>query len=130
MQLPTPEQTAALLAAQPAELPLGQRIRRGALQMVTGIGPEAEAELAARWQVIASTPALRHRAAEFERATAAMVLQNLAAGTGQAVGPTDTVVAQAYLSAYTVGLLLWADSQGRRTVVECVEEAFDALEAT
>ena len=130
MQLPTPEQTAALLAAQPAELPLGQRIRRGALQMVTGIGPQAEAELAARWQVIASTPALRHRAAEFERATAAMVLQNLAAGTGQAVGPTDTVVAQAYLSAYTVGLLLWADSQGRRTVVECVEEAFDALEAT
>ena len=132
MRLPSPEETAAMLAAQPAELPLGQRIRRGAIRMVSDIDTDAQgaAELAARWQVIASTPALRNRAAEFERATAAMVLEALTATTGQEICPTDTVVAQAYLSAFTVGLLSWADSRGERAVVACVEEAFDALEAT
>ena len=132
MRLPSPEETAAMLAAQPAELPLGQRIRRGATRMLSDIDADVEgaAELAARWQVIASTPALRHRAAEFERATAAMVLQALADTTGQEIRPTDTVVAQAYLSAFTVGLLVWADSRGERPLAECMEEAFDALEAT
>jgi len=129
MRLPSPEETASLLADQPAELPLGQRIRRSAVQMMAGIDGEAEAELAARWQVIASTPALRHRAAEFERATAAMVLESLARTSGQPIGPTDTVIAGAYLSAYTAGLLLWADSRGERALVACVEAAFDALEA-
>jgi AcrR family transcriptional regulator len=129
MVLPTPEQTAELLAAQPADLPLGQRIRRSATQLVAGLGPDDEAVLAARWQVIAATPTLRHRTGEFERATAAMMLQNHAAATGQPVGPSDTVLAGAYLSAYTAGLLIWADSQGARKALECVEEAFDALEA-
>ncbi|WP_158544501.1 TetR/AcrR family transcriptional regulator [Blastococcus sp. TBT05-19] len=131
LQLPTPDQTAALLAAQPPELPLGQRIRGMCVQVVSSVaGSEYEVALAARWQVIAGTPALRHRAAEFERATAGLVLAKLAEATGRPVGPTDAVVAGAYLSAYTVGLLLWADSRGERKLLECVEEAFDALGAT
>jgi AcrR family transcriptional regulator len=131
LQLPTPEQTAALLAAQPRELPLGQRIRGMCVQVVSEVmGTEHEAELASRWQVIAATPALRHRAAEFERMTAALVLDELARATGEPVGHTDAVVAGAYLSAYTVGVLVWADSGGERKLLECVEEAFDALGAT
>lgn len=130
LQLPTPEQTAALLAAQPHEVPLGRRIRGMCVQAVNAVaGTEYEDVLAARWQVVASTPVLRHRAGEFERATAALILQKLAEATGRPVGPTDEVVAAAYLSAYTVGLLLWADSAGQRTLLECVEEAFDALDA-
>ncbi|WP_167759221.1 TetR/AcrR family transcriptional regulator [Blastococcus sp. TF02A-35] len=128
MRMATPAQTAAVLAAQPAELPLGQRIRRAALATVGGGLGEDEEDFTARWQVIASTPALRHRAAEFERATAAMVLEHLSATTGRPIGPTDTVVAGAYLSAYTAGLLAWADCRGERPIVACVEEAFDALE--
>ena len=34
----------------------------------------------------------------------------------------------AYLSAYTAGLLAWADHNGDRKVEELIEEAFDALE--
>ncbi|WP_157944096.1 TetR/AcrR family transcriptional regulator [Blastococcus atacamensis] len=128
MRLATPEQTAAVLAAQPAELPLGRRIRMAAVEAVASGMGEDEADLAARWQVIASTPALRHRAAEFERATAGMVLEHLSAATGRPIGPTDTVVVAAYLAAYTAGLLSWADSSGERKIVECVEEAFDLLE--
>lgn len=128
MRLATPEQTAALLATQPADMPLGRRIRLSAVATVAGGLGEHEESFTARWQVIASTPALRHRAAEFERATAAMVLEHLSATTGRPIGPTDTVVAGAYLSAYTAGLLAWADSRGERKIVECIEEAFDALE--
>ncbi|NEK84853.1 TetR family transcriptional regulator [Blastococcus saxobsidens] len=130
MQLPTAEETAALLAAQPADLPLGQQIRRSAVQMVTQLVEDDHAELAARWQVIAATPALRNRAAEFERTTAAMVLESLGAAGRRTAGPSDAVVAGAYLSAYTVGLLVWADSGCERKLVECVEEAFDVLEST
>ncbi|MCA0147013.1 TetR family transcriptional regulator [Blastococcus sp. LR1] len=130
LQLPTPEQTAALLAAQPHELPMGQRIRRMCVQAVTAMtGTEYEGVLAARWQVIASTPVLRHRTGEFERATAALVLQQLAVATGRPVSPADEVIAAAYLSAYTVGLLVWADSAGQRELLECIEESFDALDA-
>ena len=130
MRLPTPQETAALLAAQPADLPLGQQIRRGAVQMIAQLAEDDRAELAARWQVIAATPALRNRAAEFERTTAAMVLDTLTATGRRTAGPTDAVVAGAYLSAYTVGLLALADSGFERKLVECVEEAFDALEST
>ncbi|WP_166509658.1 TetR/AcrR family transcriptional regulator [Blastococcus sp. TF02-8] len=129
LQLPTPEQTAALLAAQPQELPLDRLVRGMCVGAVAGVvGTAYEAVLAARWQVIATTPALRHRAGEFERATAALVLEKLEEATGRPTGPTDAVVAAAYLSAYTVGLLVWADAAGERGLLECVEEAFDALD--
>ena len=127
MQLPTPQETASLLAAQPAELALGPRIRRMVAELTAGFSEEEVAELLARWRVIASSPTLRNRAAEFERTTATMVLESLTAATGRPVGPTDTVVAGAYLSAFTVGLLAWADSHGERKLLECIEEAFDAL---
>ena len=130
MRLPTPEETAALMAAQPADLPLGQRIRRGVVDMVNQLAEQELDEVAARWQVIAATPALRHRAAEFERTTAAMVLDDLATTGRRTTGPTDAVVAGAYLSAYTVGLLVWADSGCERKLVECLDEAFDALEGS
>ncbi|RZU33856.1 TetR/AcrR family transcriptional regulator [Blastococcus saxobsidens] len=129
MQLPTREATAALLAAQPADLPLGQQIRRGVVQMVAQFTPEDRAELSARWRVIATTPALRNRAAEFERTTATMLLDNLTETGRRTSGPTDAVVAGAYMSAFTVGLLAWADGDFERKLEECLEEAFDALEA-
>lgn len=59
-----------------------------------------------------------------------MVLDHLATTRRRTTGPTDAVVAGAYLSAYTVGLLVWADSGCERKLVECVEEAFDALEGS
>ena len=34
----------------------------------------------------------------------------------------------AYLSAYTAGLLAWADGNGERKLEELIDEAFDALE--
>jgi AcrR family transcriptional regulator len=128
MQLPTVDEVAALLHDQPAELPLGERIRRGAAGYFASWSPEFREGQLARWQIIASTPALRTRAAEFERTTAGMVAAALPADGGPALKPGDAIKINAYLSAFTGGLLAWADSKGERKLEELVDEAFDVLE--
>jgi AcrR family transcriptional regulator len=128
MQLPTAEQMAALLADQPADLPVADKIRRAAPMWFAQWSPEAREDMLARWRIVASTPALRTRAAEFERTTAGLVANVLPAQSGASLTPADAVVINAFLSAYTAGLLAWADSNGERKLEELVEEAFQALE--
>ncbi|MCF6744923.1 TetR family transcriptional regulator [Blastococcus sp. KM273128] len=125
MRLVAPEQVAALISAQPADLPLAVRIRRAAIESLTGIGAEVRDQLHARWQIIAGSATLRNRAGEFDRITATMVAQ--ACSDGDRPRPEDLVVASAYLAAYTTGLLTWADGDGEHTLEECIEAAFDAL---
>jgi AcrR family transcriptional regulator len=128
MQLPTAEEMNALLATQPAGLPVADRIRRAMPVWFASWGPEYRAVHLARWKVIATTPALRTRAAEFERATAGMVADALPDRPGGALSPADQVVVNAYLSAFTLGMLAWADGNGERRLEELVDEAFDALQ--
>lgn len=128
MQLPTAEQMTALLADQPADLPVGMRIRRAAPLWLAQMGAQERADMLARWQVIARTPALRTRAAEFERTTAGLVAGALPAEPGRSLPPADAVVVNAYLAAYTAGLLAWADGNGEDRLEDLVDEAFQALE--
>jgi AcrR family transcriptional regulator len=127
MQLPAAEDIAGIIADQPEGLPAGERVRRAAPAWLAQWTPEVrEAELA-RWRVIATTPALRIRTAEFERTTAGMVTDALpVVDTG--LRPGDAIVVNAYLSAFTAGVLAWADSNGERKLEETVDEAFDALD--
>jgi len=127
MQLPTAEDIASIISAQPANLPVGERIRLAVPQWLgQWTSEDLEAHLA-RWRVIATSPALRTRAAEFERTTAGMVTDALPTG-GAALKPGDVVVVSAYLAAYTAGVLTWADGNGEGKLEEHVAEAFDALE--
>jgi AcrR family transcriptional regulator len=128
LQLPTAEMIAAVLADQPAELTVGEKIRRAAPQFFAQWEGAERVSLLARWRIIATTPALRLRAAEFERTTAGLVVDALPGEPGGAVRPSDSVVVNAYLSALTTGLLAWADSHGERKVEELVDEAFQALQ--
>jgi AcrR family transcriptional regulator len=128
MQLPTAEQMQALLAGQPADQPVAARIRGAMPEFFATWDPEFREAQLIRWKVIASTPSLRTRAAEFERATAGMVADALPGSPGETLGPADRVVVSAYLSAYTMGMLEWADGNGERKLEEIVDEAFDALQ--
>jgi AcrR family transcriptional regulator len=128
MQLPTAAEVAALIRDQPSELPVSERIRRGAVGWFSSWSPEFREGQLARWQVIARTPVLRTRAAEFERTTAGMVADALPAEGGPGLKPGDAIVVNAYLSAFTAGLLAWADGNGERKLEELIEEAFDVLE--
>ena len=128
MQLPTAEQMHELLSSQPAELPVAERLRGAMPQWFATWDPEFREAQLRRWQVIAGTPALRTRAAEFERTTAGMVAEALPAEPGKRLSPADQVVVNAYLSAFTMGMLAWADGNGERKIEEHVDEAFDALQ--
>jgi AcrR family transcriptional regulator len=127
MQLPTAEDIALIISGQPVNLPVAERIRLAVpLWLGQWSSEDLEAHLA-RWRVIAATPALRTRAAEFERTTAGMVTDALPT-RGGGLKPGDAVVVNAYLSAYTAGVLAWADGNGERKLDEHIAEAFDALE--
>jgi AcrR family transcriptional regulator len=128
MQLPTAEQMTALLAAQPANLPLTTRLRQLVRGYLAQWSPEEREDLLARWRVIAATPALRTQAAAFERTTAGLVADALPADGAKRLSPGDAVVVDAHLAAYTRGLLAWADSDGREDLEQLVDAAFDALQ--
>ena len=125
MQLPTADDVAALLATQPVELPVGERIRRAAPLFFAQWDMDAQLS---RWRIIATTPSLRRRAAEFERATAELVNDAMPTNPDDSAAQSATVLVNAYLAAFTSGVLAWADSNGQRKIEELVDEAFDALE--
>jgi AcrR family transcriptional regulator len=128
MQLPTAEEMNALLATQPADLPVADRIRQAMPVWFASWTPELREVQLARWKVIATTPTLRTRAAEFERTTAGMIADALPAQPGGTLSPAERVVVHAYLSAFTLGMLAWADGNGERKLEELIDEAFDALQ--
>jgi AcrR family transcriptional regulator len=128
MQLPTTEQMAALLSAQPRELPLRDRLAGLASLFLALWGPEDRDDMLIRWRIIASTPPLRTRAAEFERTTAEMITSALAGETGAPVRQSDVILVNAYMAAFTSALLNWADGNGERKIEEHVDEAFETLQ--
>jgi len=127
MQLPTAQEMHVLLAEQPAGLPTSERIRMAVPAWFASWSPEFREAQLARWKVIAATPVLRTRAAEFERTTAQMITDALPS-EGRAARPAESIVVNAYLSAYTAALLSWADCNGERKLEELMHEAFDVLE--
>jgi hypothetical protein len=57
-----------------------------------------------------------------------MVADALPGQPGATLGPADQVVVNAYLSAFTLGMLAWADCNGEHKLEELIDEAFDALQ--
>jgi AcrR family transcriptional regulator len=128
MQLPTPEQLAALLATQPAGLPVSERLRDFVQLFFAQFTAQDWEDTLARWKVIAATPALRTRAAAFERTTADMLAGALPSEPGASLSPAEAVVVNAYMAAFTTGLLAWADSDGQEDLQKLVDEAITAVQ--
>ena len=115
----------ALLASVPADLPLGERLRRVLRHFLHGLEGERRSDALARWRLIAATPRLRYRAAEYERATAQMFLDALC--DGEQGHPASIVVVTAHLSAYTQALLRWAESGGEERLEDLAAKVLAAL---
>ncbi|MGY1803180.1 TetR/AcrR family transcriptional regulator [Blastococcus sp. SYSU D00922] len=127
MGMPSAEDFTALLAALPAELSVGARFRQAVTVWLGQWSAEFRQDALTRWRIIAASPALRTRAAEFER-TAGQVVAD--AMPGADIRPADVIKINAYMSAYTAGLLAWGDCNGERKLEELMDEAFDALEGS
>jgi AcrR family transcriptional regulator len=126
LALPTAEEVAGLIHAMPTEMPIVDMLRGLMVgNLTTGSGLEHPERVLERWRVIAASPALRLRAAEFERATATMVLGALP--PEESASPRTQVTVTALMSAYTQVLLRWAESDGRRAPEEVVDEVLDDL---
>ncbi|MCO7222508.1 TetR/AcrR family transcriptional regulator [Klenkia sp. PcliD-1-E] len=117
----------AHLARQPADLPLPERIRRGLHAMVAELQTAEQEDLLRRWTLVHQQPALRSRAYDRERASAAALADALGVDLVTSAGAADVVVVSACLSASTTAFLRWAASGGDRPLTELVDEAFEAL---
>jgi len=116
------------LDSWPADLPLGDRIRSGILAWLAHYGPAEREELLDRWRIVIASPVLRNRAAEFERATAGMVLDALRQDASPDGSPvTPGVVVTASLSAYTQIIMRWAEEDGRESLQDVAETVLAAL---
>jgi AcrR family transcriptional regulator len=127
MPVPTGEEIAAVLAGQPADAPLTERMQRGIRDWFTRFDRAALDDVLARWQVVAGSPGLRVRAAEYERATAALVLEALPPGRDSGAVRADDVVVTAYMAVLTAVLLAWAADGGRQPLEDLADEAFETL---
>ena len=126
LALPTPDDVVRLVRSFPPNMPTVDLLRGVMVTTLTsGGGLEAPDRVLERWRIVAASPALRLRAAGFERATADMVLRALPAE--EAASPRTQVTVTALMSAYTEILLRWAESEGKRPVEEVVEEVLGAL---
>jgi AcrR family transcriptional regulator len=128
MQLPSAEDFAQFMAQFPGDLPLVTRIRQAVPQWTAGWDDDFRQDALTRWRIVATTPSLRTRAAEFERATGNVVADALPTDSVHTPRQSEAIVINAYMSAYTAALLEWADCDGERKLEELIEESFDALE--
>jgi AcrR family transcriptional regulator len=126
LPVPSADDMSGFLELAPADLPLGERIRQLAPHWFGQFRAEDRVELLARWRVVAATPTLRIRAAEYERATAEALIGAFEKADGP-LAPADQVVATAYLTAFTATFLAWADARGALTLEEAAEMAFRPL---
>lgn len=127
LPVPTSEQILTLINQVPADLPVGERIRAIAPYWFAQFPKDERGPVLKRWRMVATTPSLRIRAAEFERTTADAVIEAISMADGKPLTGAERIVAMAYLAAFTSAFLTWADTNGARELEEIVEEAFQAL---
>jgi AcrR family transcriptional regulator len=125
MQVPSAEDIDALMSSQPASLTVAERILGAAPIWFEKFMHEDR--LLTRWQIIATTPSLRARAAEFERTAAGLVADALPTESQESPTSAERIVVRAYLAAFTEGMLAWADAGGTTDVQEELATAFAAL---
>lgn len=126
LPVPTSEDFAPFVALAPAGLPFGETIRQLTPRWFAQFDGADRAALLARWRVVATTPSLRVRAAEYERTTAEAMIGAFVEA-GWQLSASDRVIAMAYLTAFTATFLAWADENGARPLEEIASEAFEAL---
>jgi len=127
MPLPTREEVMAVLAPQPADLPPTERAAQAIFLWLELIDKNEREPVLERWQIIATTPSLRLRTAEFERTTAAIVLEALSKEKGEPMPPAVVVGITALMTAYTQILLRWAGDGGSRDLLATANEVLTEL---
>jgi AcrR family transcriptional regulator len=127
MPLPQREEIRAVLSPQPTHLPPTERAGAAIFSWLELIDRHEREPVLERWRLIAASPSLRLRTAEFERQTAAVVLEALSEEKGEPMPPAVEVGINALMSAYTHIVLRWAETGGTRDLLEIAREVLTEL---
>lgn len=128
--LPMPDRQAvvAVLAGRPFTDSVFAALRDAMLDWLSFPQGRELQEMLDRWRVVVATPGLRLRAAEYERATAEIVLESLPPTTMTPDRRLATeLVVIALFSSYTLILLRWAEEEGARPPAEVAHEVLTTL---
>lgn len=119
---------AQAVVAQPAELPVFERVRRGMRAVMVEAPPSIDLETAARIALITVTPALRARIWDNTETTSRVVSDALVE-SGAPRAETEAAVA-ACLGAITATMLTWAADEGpeRPSLGEAVIATLDTID--
>ena len=114
---------AELIRARPAGEPPLERVRSTVMAALAAVYEHDRDTILARAQLIQSTPALRARIVDNERATEAV----FAAGLGDPDDYETRVLAAACVGALVTAVREWAEHPERAELPELVDRAFAAL---
>jgi AcrR family transcriptional regulator len=128
LALPSVRDIEGLIATQPAHLPVSDQVRGAIRTWVESYGAQDNEQILERWRIVAASPDLRVRAAEFERKTARMVFEAIEARSPEgARSSTAEVTVTAMLAAYTQILLRWAADGGEEPLADVAEQVLEDL---
>jgi AcrR family transcriptional regulator len=128
--LPLPDRASvqAVLVGRSFERNVFPGLRDAVLGWLAALQGRDLQDVLERWQVVAMTPLLRLRAAEYERATATIIIESLPPATVTPARRLATeLVVIAFFSSYTVMLLRWAEEEGARSLPEVAGEVLTTL---
>ena len=117
---------AELIRARPADEHPVERVRATILQGLAAVYATDRDTILARAQLIESTPALRARVLDNQRATEALFARALASPGGED-GLEVRVLAAACVAALITAVTRWAEHPGDGELPELVDRAFRAL---
>ena len=128
--LPLPDRPSvqAVLTGRPFGVNVFPDLRDAVVGWLSAVQGRDLQDMLERWQVVVATPGLRLRAAEYERATATIVIESLPPATVTPARRLATeLVVIALFSSYTVILLRWAEEGGARSLVDVADEVLTVL---
>ncbi len=119
------------IRARPADEPAVEKVRHAIQQGLDRVYAANRDALLTRTRLIITTPALRARLWEQQRATEHLIATALAASSDPGDGERDLrarIVAAACLATLTTAVEVWAESNGTRELPDCIGRAFAVLE--
>ena len=112
---------AAVVSAQPVELPAFERVRRGLLAAVSQLPASEDASARRRVAIVAAVPGLRAATAASTQATQDAIVDRLHAQGVQRFAAT--VASAACLAAITAALMAWTQLPSGTSLAEVVRSA-------
>lgn len=119
------------IKGRPDDEPAVEMVRAALLASLSVLYPQRKNELLQRWTLVSQTPALLALQAQRNNTVQQLVVEGLASHPGQDCTSLHTqITASICLSAATTASLIWAAEGGTASLLDLIDEAFDAIRSS